>query len=139
MGTALVVQWLRLHTPNAGWPGSIPGQGTRLHILQLKIPHAATEGPTHCSEDQRPCMLQLRCSTARKIHIYKKKVRSAATLESSVAFPQKVIMLSSKSSPSNLTKRNENLCSLKTLSMNGHSSIIYRSPEVETIQKFISL
>ena len=28
-GTSLVVQWLRLHTPNAGGLGSIPGQGTR--------------------------------------------------------------------------------------------------------------
>ena len=27
-------QWLRLHTPNAGGPGSIPAQGTRSHILQ---------------------------------------------------------------------------------------------------------
>ena len=43
----MVVQWLRLHAPNAGGPGSIPGQGTRPHMLQprvcmpqLKIPHA---------------------------------------------------------------------------------------------------
>ena len=50
--TSLVVQWLRLHTPNAGSPGSIPGQGTRSHIpqlrvcmLQLKIPHVATKSP----------------------------------------------------------------------------------------------
>ena len=28
LGTSLVVQWLRLHTPNAGGPGSITGQGT---------------------------------------------------------------------------------------------------------------
>ena len=27
-----VVQWLRLCAPNAGGPGSIPGQGTRSHI-----------------------------------------------------------------------------------------------------------
>ena len=40
-GTALVVQWLRLHIPNGGDPGSIPGQGTGSHMLQLKIPHAA--------------------------------------------------------------------------------------------------
>ena len=33
-GTSLVVQWLRLHTSNAGGAGLIPGQGT-------KIPHAA--------------------------------------------------------------------------------------------------
>ena len=31
-GTSLVVQWLRLHAPNAGSPGSIPGQGTRSHM-----------------------------------------------------------------------------------------------------------
>ena len=34
--TSLVVQWLRLHAPNAGDLGSIPGQGTRSHILQLR-------------------------------------------------------------------------------------------------------
>ena len=42
-GTSLVVQWLRLHDPNAGGLGSIPGQGTRSHMLQLKVPHAATK------------------------------------------------------------------------------------------------
>ena len=35
-GISLVVQWLRLHAPNAGGPGSIPGQGTR------SLTHAAT-------------------------------------------------------------------------------------------------
>ena len=47
VGTSLLVQWLRLHTPKAGGLGSIPGQGTsahtpqlRVHVLQLKIPHA---------------------------------------------------------------------------------------------------
>ena len=33
--TSLVVQRLRLHDFNAGDPGSIPGQGTRSHMLQL--------------------------------------------------------------------------------------------------------
>ena len=33
--TSLVVQWLRLHAPNAGDPGLIPGQGTRFHMPQL--------------------------------------------------------------------------------------------------------
>ena len=28
-------------SPNAGGPGSIPGQGTRSHMLQLKSLHAA--------------------------------------------------------------------------------------------------
>ena len=37
IGTSLVVQWLRHHAPNAGGPGLIPGQGTRSHMLQLKI------------------------------------------------------------------------------------------------------
>ena len=50
-----MVQWLRLQAPNAGGLGSIPGQGTRsgmprlrVHMLQLKIPHAATKTP--CSQ-----------------------------------------------------------------------------------------
>ena len=33
----LMVQWLRLHAPNAGGLGSIPGQGTRSHMLQLRV------------------------------------------------------------------------------------------------------
>ena len=41
IGTSLVVQWVRLHAPNAGGPGSIPGQGTRSHM------HAATKKSTH--------------------------------------------------------------------------------------------
>ena len=55
VGTSLVVQWLRLCTPNSGGLGSIPGQGTRSHMPQLrvrmpqlKIPHAATK--TRCSQ-----------------------------------------------------------------------------------------
>ena len=36
-----MVQWLRLSTPNTGGSGSIPGQGTRSCMLQLKILHAA--------------------------------------------------------------------------------------------------
>ena len=32
LGTSLVVQWLRLCAPNAGDPGSTPGQGTRSHM-----------------------------------------------------------------------------------------------------------
>ena len=35
-GTSLAVQWLRLRVPNAGSLGSIPGQGTRSHRLQLR-------------------------------------------------------------------------------------------------------
>ena len=31
-----MVQWLRLHASNAGGLGSIPGQGTRSHMLQLR-------------------------------------------------------------------------------------------------------
>ena len=38
-----MVQWLTLCAPNAGGPGSIPGQGTRCHTLQLKIPGAPTK------------------------------------------------------------------------------------------------
>ena len=40
IGTSLVVQWLRLHAPNAGGPCSIPGLGTSSHMPQLR-PNAA--------------------------------------------------------------------------------------------------
>ena len=43
LGTSLVFQWLRLHGLSGGGPGPIPGQGTRVHRLQLKIMHAATK------------------------------------------------------------------------------------------------
>ena len=56
VGASLGVQWLRLHTPNAGGLGSIPGQGTRSHMpqlrvcmLQLKIPHATTKNIPHAA------------------------------------------------------------------------------------------
>lgn len=44
-GTSLVVQWLRLCAPSAGDPGLIPGQGSRFHMPQLKIPNIATKTP----------------------------------------------------------------------------------------------
>ena len=34
--TCLMIQWLRLHAPNAGGLGSIPGEGTRSHMKQLR-------------------------------------------------------------------------------------------------------
>ena len=33
LGTSLMVQWPRFHTPSGGGPGSIPGQGTRAPML----------------------------------------------------------------------------------------------------------
>ena len=47
-GTFLVAQGLRLCSPNAGGPGSIPGQGTRSHMSQVKSLCAVTktEDPT---------------------------------------------------------------------------------------------
>ena len=50
LGTFPVAQWLRLQASNAGGLGSTPGQGTgsrmlqlRVHMPQLKIPHAKTK------------------------------------------------------------------------------------------------
>ena len=37
LGSSLVVQWLRLCTPSAGASCSIPSQGTRSHIPQLRV------------------------------------------------------------------------------------------------------
>ena len=59
-GTFLVVQWLILHAPNERGLGLIPGQGTRSHVLnlrvympQLKIPHATMKikNPMCCNWD----------------------------------------------------------------------------------------
>ena len=50
LGTSPVVQWLRLRTPSAGRPGSIPGQGTRSHMhAATKSPHAATKKIPHAA------------------------------------------------------------------------------------------
>ena len=43
-----MVQWLRLCAPNARDLDSIPGQGTRSHLLQLRILPVVTE--THVSQ-----------------------------------------------------------------------------------------
>ena len=39
MRTCPVVKWLRLPTPSAGSPGSIPGIGTRSHMPKGRMPH----------------------------------------------------------------------------------------------------
>ena len=49
LGTSLVAQWLRLHTPNAGGPGSIPRQGTRSHM------HATTKSSQATTEELASC------------------------------------------------------------------------------------
>ena len=55
-GTTLVVQWVRLHAPNAGDLGLIPGRGTRSHMhAASKSPHAATKKPMCRSEDPACC------------------------------------------------------------------------------------
>ena len=46
-----MVQWLRLLAPNAGGPGSIPGQGTRSHMLQLRVRMPQLKDPTRGNED----------------------------------------------------------------------------------------
>ena len=40
VGTSLVVQWLRLCTPDAGGSGSIPGQGTGVSNAAVKIKYS---------------------------------------------------------------------------------------------------
>ena len=50
-GTFLVVQWLRIHTPNAGGLGLIPDQGARSPMLQVRA---------HTPLLKYPCMSKLR-------------------------------------------------------------------------------
>ena len=46
---SLVVQWLRLHTPNSESLGSIPLQGTRSSMLHANSLHVTTKDATHCN------------------------------------------------------------------------------------------
>ena len=48
----------KTYAPGVGGPGSTPGQGTRshvpqprVHMNQLKVPHATAEGPVYCNQD----------------------------------------------------------------------------------------
>ena len=47
-GASLVVLWLGLHTPSAKGPGSIPGQGTRSHMLQRRLRMPQPKIPCVC-------------------------------------------------------------------------------------------
>ena len=49
---SLVVQWLRLCTPNAGVSSSITGQGIRSYMLPLKKSHMPQlKDSVRCNED----------------------------------------------------------------------------------------
>ena len=45
LGTSLIIQWVRLHAPNAGGPASIPDQGTRSRM------HASTKSLKATTKD----------------------------------------------------------------------------------------
>ena len=49
MGTSLVAQWLRLLGLIAGGQGSIPGQGTRSHVLQQRSCVPQVRPGTNCT------------------------------------------------------------------------------------------
>ena len=48
--TSLVMQWLKLCTPNARDPGSIPGQGTMPHLLQQRWKISYDTNKIQCSQ-----------------------------------------------------------------------------------------
>ena len=61
-GPLAKVQWL----PNAGGSGSIPGQGSGSHMLQLRVRMPQlNEDPACHSEDQRARVPQLRTGSAK--------------------------------------------------------------------------
>ena len=64
---SLVIQWIRLCTPSIGGPGSIPGQGTRFHMLQLKILNVATK--THTAKSINFKKKEKKKGTAKIIHM----------------------------------------------------------------------
>ena len=63
-GISLLVQWLRLPVPHPGGLGSIPGQGTRSLMLQLRV--CMLQLKSHMPQlKKRSCMLQLRPAVAK--------------------------------------------------------------------------
>ena len=63
-----MIQGLRFHAPNPGGPGSIPGQGTKSHTLQLKILHAATKTwcPPNKFKKRKKYQKELKCPVIGK-------------------------------------------------------------------------
>ena len=69
-----MVQWLRLCAPNAGGPGSIPGQGTRSRMLQLNISHTAMKIPHAATKTQHG---QINIFFERLLLIIERRIRGA--------------------------------------------------------------
>ena len=66
-GDFLVLQWLRLHIPDAGGLDSIPGQGTRSYMPQLKILHAAMKNKDpKCDPKVSQCETKTQCTQINK-------------------------------------------------------------------------
>ena len=66
------VQELRLHTPSAGGPGLIPGQGARSHMLQLRVHMPQPENNNNNNNNQIlcACVPQLRPGAAKSVNIF---------------------------------------------------------------------
>ena len=54
-GASLVVQWVRLHTPNAGDPGLIPAWGTRSRMHTATKSSKATTKKSACLNEDPVC------------------------------------------------------------------------------------
>ena len=59
-------------TPHSQCRGFIPGQGTRPHMLHLRVQMSELKTP-HGNKDQRVCVPQLRSGTAKQKNQIKKK------------------------------------------------------------------
>ena len=77
LGASLVVQWLRLNTPSARGLGSVPGQGTRSHMPQLRIHMPQLKDLTYCIKDGRCCVLQIRPGATKEINVFIKEAEAA--------------------------------------------------------------
>ena len=62
LSTSLMVQWLRLQTPNAGHPGSIPCWGPRHHTPQLRVPMPQQESPRAITKPSQKRKRKQKCN-----------------------------------------------------------------------------
>ena len=86
-----LAQWLRLHVPNAGGPGSILGQGTGSHMAATKSSHAAVKDSI-CHNKRKKRMLYAEnktqsCQINKYIFLKNQALQAAALIVNSPPSP----------------------------------------------------
>ena len=85
-----VAQWLRLCIPNAGGPGSIPGQGTRSHVPPLRVRMPQLRSPPAATKTWRNQINQ-QTDILRKEYIGSRQCIKESNISVHSGFPLRVL------------------------------------------------